>query len=276
MADPIYTFDRAGMEKLVRDHQRLRQQVHNLETRLRARSGGGASRMRVAQVPAAGIEARDGTNIPEGSCEVYRLLGDRVVSQAHSLPVRNAGSGASGGLLAPVLTDDWGFNWLIGQWEIYPAITNSSGITARSSTAPGSGSVTLLHVTGAGVLAPRQVNGANQVIAVNNMGSEIPASVYVLVLLDWYGTYWILYLRKHGYIQFTLDESLADTDQTVSVQIERAWGEVDVTLGATVTAYNHDTSAAGTYIFSGASGAWGTAVWDDINNRWRIIQMECP
>lgn len=78
---------------------------------------------------------------------------------------------------------------------------------------------------------------------------------------------------KAKWIYFTLPSALAVTDASKA--------SCTVTLfcqgsdpGATVTVWNMPAST--NYIFSGASGNKGAAFYDDINDKYRIIQLECP
>lgn len=73
--------------------------------------------------------------------------------------------------------------------------------------------------------------------------------------------------------QFYLDAALATTDASKSATVDRC--NVASYVGDTITVYNHDESG-GDYIFEGDSGDYGTAYYDQNNEKWYIIQMECP
>lgn len=76
-------------------------------------------------------------------------------------------------------------------------------------------------------------------------------------------------------VRFTLDAALATSDASKAATITNQYGPgVDATSTA-ITVHNLLTSTAATYVFSGASGAAGLAMWDADQN-YRIIQMECP
>lgn len=81
---------------------------------------------------------------------------------------------------------------------------------------------------------------------------------------------------KAASCQFTLNDSLTTSTESVSANVERVWGDTTVAVDDTITVYNHDTATASEYMFEGVSGAWGTALWDSADERWRIIQLECP
>ena len=75
-------------------------------------------------------------------------------------------------------------------------------------------------------------------------------------------------------IQFTLASALATSDASQSgAHVTAYWSGSDP--GSTVTLANK-AIAAGGYQFSGASGAIGYAIWDDVLMVYRIIQLDCP
>jgi len=74
------------------------------------------------------------------------------------------------------------------------------------------------------------------------------------------------------FIRFALPSALADTDASkASCTVDDYWDGANP--GATVTVYNPNASS--NYIFSGDSGAKGIAVYDDDDDKYWIIQMEC-
>ena len=75
--------------------------------------------------------------------------------------------------------------------------------------------------------------------------------------------------------RFTLNATLATSDASKAATITDQYGpgiNADVTVAITV--YNLETSTGGVYVFSGASGAAGQAIWDSGTN-YRITQMQC-
>lgn len=76
------------------------------------------------------------------------------------------------------------------------------------------------------------------------------------------------------FIEFTVTTSaLATTDASKASQsVTNYWGGYNP--GSTVTIYNKPASS--NYLFSGAVGHKGYAVWDDRNSKYMILQMECP
>jgi len=82
-------------------------------------------------------------------------------------------------------------------------------------------------------------------------------------------------LDKKSLVRFTLDSTLATSDESKSATIVTQYGDgftADITV--TITVYNLLTSTASVYVFSGASGDAGLAIWDSGVN-YRIIQLEC-
>jgi hypothetical protein len=76
---------------------------------------------------------------------------------------------------------------------------------------------------------------------------------------------------KATHIHFTLPSALLTTDATkASCTVNDFWGGTDP--GATVTCYN--MPAASNYVFAGASGAKGLAVYDDIDDVYRMAFIE--
>jgi hypothetical protein len=76
-----------------------------------------------------------------------------------------------------------------------------------------------------------------------------------------------------GFVRFTLPGALATTDASkASCTVDGYWGGGDP--GTTITVYNLPASA--NYIFSGASGNKGLASYDVANDKYWIIQMQCP
>lgn len=78
--------------------------------------------------------------------------------------------------------------------------------------------------------------------------------------------------RKARFIRFTLPSALAKTDASkASCTVDGYWDGSNP--GATVTVYNLPAST--NYIFSGASGKKGLAVYDETSDHYVITQMEC-
>lgn len=79
-------------------------------------------------------------------------------------------------------------------------------------------------------------------------------------------------ITKAKMIHFSLRGSLAVTDVSqTNCTVQDYWQGGNP--GTTVTVWNHPASS--NYMFSGAAGKWGTASYDDIDDKYRIIQLEC-
>lgn len=72
--------------------------------------------------------------------------------------------------------------------------------------------------------------------------------------------------------QFYLNAALATTDASKGATVTNC--NIDTYEGDTITVYNHPASS--NYIFEGDSGDYGTAWYDQNNDKWWIVQMECP
>ncbi len=352
-SEPIYTFDQAGMEALVRDHRRLFHQVQNLLAAVgRAAREVTAPGCYVAKTPNTGIPAADGDEPGEATCEIYAMRAGELKSIGSRQTVKNADrTDVAGATYVNVSRDAWGDWWVIAAGApAYIGLTGVSGISARVGSTPGNGSVTIyarlpggtIASTGTTVtvynaddmgvsankfvtftrdaygewwiIAPpgptfaaktkaggisarsgdtpgdgdvtlytrNSIDGSLDSIGVDaevfNLGVAIEAATWCLVHRDPFGVFWVIESKSRhaGWgCQFTLDTDLGDDDANCAATPQHYWGGPDP--GANITVTNHETSGgAGEYIFSGAEGAWGTALWDDVAEKWRIIQMECP
>lgn len=149
-------------------------------------------------------------------------------------------------------------------------------IDAGSGDTPGSGTVALEWFDVNGVSDLEYITDASNTIAVRNMHGEIPDETRVLVQQDTAGVFWV----QHGLkplVRFTLAASLATTDASKSATISNQYGfgsPSPLTGSGEITVHNLLTSTASTYVFSGASGKAGLAMWDS-GEDYRIIQMQC-
>lgn len=76
--------------------------------------------------------------------------------------------------------------------------------------------------------------------------------------------------------RFTLDSSMADSDSHQDATITAQYGEGLEHTVTDIEVWNLETHASGVFMFTGAMGAAGYAFYDDPNDKWVIIQMECP
>jgi hypothetical protein len=75
--------------------------------------------------------------------------------------------------------------------------------------------------------------------------------------------------------RFTLNAELTTAQSSKAATIQSQYGPGIDHPSTSITVCNCAIGAGGAYIFEGASGAAGLAIWDSDTN-WRIIQMECP
>lgn len=74
------------------------------------------------------------------------------------------------------------------------------------------------------------------------------------------------------FVRFALPSALATTDASkAACTVDDYWG--GTSPGATVTVYNLPASTD--YMFSGLTGNKGVAVYDEIDSKWWIIQLQC-
>ena len=159
------------------------------------------------------------------------------------------------------------------------AWVGSTAITAAVySTTPdtvGSGDVTLYRANSDDELVTiKDTQGDDITVTVCN-ASIIPSGedLYVWVRQDSTGKWWLDNGNAGTPIcSFTLNAAMATTDASKGADIETC--NLKSLVGDTITVYNH--AASSDYIFEGDSGDYGTAYYDQNNEKWYIIQMECP
>lgn len=79
---------------------------------------------------------------------------------------------------------------------------------------------------------------------------------------------------KRPLVRFTLSATLTTSSASASATITAQYGIGITTASTSITVHNLQVSGGG-YLFEGASGAAGLALWAGGTN-YRIIQMECP
>lgn len=75
--------------------------------------------------------------------------------------------------------------------------------------------------------------------------------------------------------RFTLDAALATSEASEGATITDQYGPGADHSETDITVYNMLTSTTDVYLFEGAIGAAGLAMWDS-GTGWKILQMECP
>lgn len=235
----------------------------------------------VGLVQAGGISARVGAAPGSGDVELYRIdAATGLLSAAldgNGLPVI-AEVGNLGGYVAVstfVLCepDRFGALWTVGAFQgFFAGRVYSGGVTARSGATAGTGTVELYGLSGT-TLATLSVT----IAAKSLLGSAIPADTWCYVKTDDFGVWWIVPVGGgFNRVRFYLDADLATTDASKSATVSAVCNGSLAAASDTITVFNHPTSVGGTYIFSGTTGAYGTAIYDDTLAHWDVIQMECP
>ena len=82
--------------------------------------------------------------------------------------------------------------------------------------------------------------------------------------------------RLKQFCRFTLDSSMDDSDSHQDATITAQYGEGLEHTVTDIEVWNLETHASGVFMFTGAMGAVGYAFYDEPNDKWIIIQMECP
>jgi hypothetical protein len=77
-----------------------------------------------------------------------------------------------------------------------------------------------------------------------------------------------------GFVHFTLNADLDDTDSTAAATVVRGWGGTDKGSGDSITV-NNVPDPAGGYLFEAASGTIGMASYDAANDKWWIVWLKC-
>jgi hypothetical protein len=147
-----------------------------------------------------------------------------------------------------------------------------------SSLTPGSTTMTTTERTSesdaedAADVTAREINGqylpeGTHVFAMWQRGSQDPGS---------YGEWWISAgdTRKR-WCRFTLSAAMTTSDSSKSATIHSQIGPGVAHTTTSITVNNLLTSSSGVYLFEGASGAAGLAVFDS-GTTWQIVNMECP
>lgn len=163
--------------------------------------------------------------------------------------------------------------------HVYVAKTPSGGIAAMTGTTPGSATCTLYTINASNQLA---VTSPAQTETVYNISiaAKISGDSYLIVRREVLSGKFVVdgYLGYKPLIRFTLSAALATSDASKTGTIQTQYGpgvaSPDTGSGA-ITLHNLLTSTGGVYVFEGASGAAGLAMWDSGTN-YRILQMECP
>ena len=228
----------------------------------RARHGGGAGNSFAEIVPSLTVYIRNDTGGDLDERSVVRIL-DWVVSpvdfpfEVLDRPVLSADTpNATTNLIAilsePILDGEYGKAVIPGPVAVVDILINDSG---HEWAQPIDGDSTRLSSA---------TSGPARIVAKESSGTTRRA---IVLLGDGRGN------PKAQWIYFTLPGALATTDASkASCTVNDFWQGSDP--GSTVTVYNAPAST--NYIFSGASGNKGMACYDDIEDKYRIVQMECP
>lgn len=178
-------------------------------------------------------------------------------------PGSRSGTGFSGGMA-------------VGAWMME---VDTGGITAASGATVGSGTAKILHKSSGDLVAYQPGSADVTATVYNPLEVALDAGDVFMGVRTLDGALWVVNVfNDTGLIKpladFSLGSAMTTSDASKSATIQNQYGP-GKDNSTSITVYNMATSTGGTYVFEGASGARGLALWDSGTN-YRIIQMECP
>ena len=163
MPNAGYVIDAAGIQKLREDHETIRTRITHLEQKFTGAVGAGVRITAEFVKVSTKIGQRVTTTLGKGKAELYKISKDasdvatyEAVLDAAGDPVEVDVYNAS---LVPIpvgsyirISRDFRSGvWMTGEMQTAVAKAGASGVTARSGTTAGSGTVTIYYIDG-GVL----------------------------------------------------------------------------------------------------------------------------
>lgn len=150
-----YVIDAAGIEKLREDHETLRKRLNQLEQKLTGAVGAGVRRDREFAKVTTQIGQRVTTTLGSGKADIYKI--DK--SDGTFAKIDDSEIDVYNSSFVPVPVDSYvrisrNFRsglWMIDELQTAVAKADGSGVTARSGTTAGSGTVAVYYIA-AGVL----------------------------------------------------------------------------------------------------------------------------
>jgi len=143
-------------------------------------------------------------------------------------------------------------------------------IQGTPGTTPGPGSI---------AATPRQAEPFTTVYnLLSGPGSYIPEDTYIWVFE--FGGYWYtatIGQKRPLAIDFTLLEALTTATEHATADVELYYdGEDPDPEDEGIEVYNKVSNGGAAYMFAGATGAKGMALYDARNGVYRIWQLDCP
>ncbi len=266
MADPLYTFDRRGMEALARDHRRLQHQIQNLEARLRAANAKSSPvSVYLAKTPAGGVPAASGAAPGVASCEVWGVRNGSLQPLGFACRVANPTSAARpAGELVKIVRDGYGSWWLVSDDPLHYVALTGSGVTGRNGATPGTGVVTLYARIGGAL-----VSTSSPVTVFNHDEVAVGGNLYVDVVQDGFGVWWVIPQRGAAFAAKVTESGGIGARSGASpgsgeLTLYQLVGGTLTAMSATVTAHNLGAALA--------QDAWVLVIRDNLGAWWILAQ----
>ena len=163
MPNAGYVIDAAGIQKLREDHETIRTRITHLEQKFTGAVGAGVRITAEFVKVSTKIGQRVTTTLGKGKAELYKISKDASDVATYEAVLDSAGDPVEvdvyNSSLVPVPVDAFirisrDFRsgvWMTGEMQTAVAKAGASGVTARSGTTAGSGTVTIYYIDG-GVL----------------------------------------------------------------------------------------------------------------------------
>ena len=183
-----YVIDADGIRKLREDHEILRKRILHLEQKLTGAAGAGVRRDDEFSKVSEQIEQRVTTTLGKGKAELYKITKDAEGVATYAPILDAAGDPVEvdvyNSSLIPVPIDAFirisrNFRsgiWMTGEMQTAVAKADSSGVTARSGTTAGSGTVSVYSIV-AGVLT----DSGEDVAVVNMSATAVANNAYITI-----------------------------------------------------------------------------------------------
>jgi len=183
-----YVIDADGIRKLREDHEILRKRITHLEQKFAGSIGAGVRLDREFVKVSTQIGQRVTTTLGKGKAELYKITIDAAGVATYAAVLDAAGDPVEvdvyNSSLVPVAIDAFirisrDFRsgiWMTGELQTAVAKAGGSGVTARSGTTAGSGTVSIYYIA-SGVLT----DTGEDVAVVNMSATAVANNAYITI-----------------------------------------------------------------------------------------------
>jgi len=183
-----YVIDADGIKKLREDHDILRRRITHLEQKMTGMTGAGVRRSAEFAKVTTQIGQRVTTTLGKGVAELYKITKDDADVATYAKITDEAGDAIEvdvyNSSLVPVPVDAFirisrNFRsglWMTGEMQTAVAKAGGSGVTARSGTTAGSGTVSVYYIA-SGVLT----DSGQDVAVVNMSATAVANDAYITI-----------------------------------------------------------------------------------------------